>query len=55
MLVLTVKNGGLVTIDNPDGTQTTLKIRVQSSESIKLGITAPKDYQVKREKAKAGK
>lgn len=45
MLVLTIKAGGLVQIDCPDGT----KLVIRTEKRTKLSFDAPESYYVRRE------
>lgn len=47
MLCLKIKADEIVTISNPDGTTTELRMRATGS-SIRLLIVAPREYEVSR-------
>jgi sRNA-binding carbon storage regulator CsrA len=53
VLVLRIKDGEMVQIDIPGGSPVVLKIKCTSGSAIKLGIEAPREYQVSRTKQEA--
>lgn len=50
MLVLRIKDGEMVQVEIPGGSPIVLKVKCTSERAIKLGIEAPREYQISRKK-----